>query len=246
MTTVQLEEVTKRFLHRRELVTAVNAFSLTVGSGEFLVVVGPSGCGKTTMLRLIAGLEKQDSGHIYLDGSMIDDVPVGKRGVQMIFQSYALWPHMKVLDERRHSNLSFALKIRKWSLEDITARLGDVTRRVGLEGKLFSRKPAELSAGQKQRVALARSMTTSPTVFLLDEPLSNLDPPSRVTVRQEIKQWHTELGATTIYVTHNMADAFAMADRIAIMRDGQLVQVGTIKELHEKPADEFVRDYLRS
>jgi ABC-type sugar transport system ATPase subunit len=246
MTTVQLEEVAKRFRQHREVVRAVNAFNLTVRSGEFLVVVGPSGCGKTTLLRLIAGLEKQDSGHIYLDGSLVDDVPVGKRGVQMIFQNFALWPHMKVLDERSYSNLSFALKIRKWGLEDTKARLSDVTRRVGLESKLFSRKPDELSAGQKQRVALARSMTTSPRVFLLDEPLSNLDPPSRVRVRQEIKKWHTELGATTIHVTHNMADAFAMADRIAIMRDGQLVQVGTIKELHEKPADEFVRDYLAS
>jgi ABC-type sugar transport system ATPase subunit len=246
MTTVQLEEVTKRFRHGGEVVTAVSAFSLTAWSGEFLVVVGPSGCGKTTMLRLIAVLEKHDSGHIYLDGLLVDDVPVGKRGVQMIFQSYALWPHMKVLDERRYSNLSFALKIRKWSLEDIVARLSDVTRRVGLESKLFSRKPDELSACQKQRVALARSMTTSPRVFLLDEPLSNLDPPSRVRVRQEIKQWHTELGATTIYVTHNMADAFAMADRIVIMRDGELVQVGTVHELHENPADEFVRDYLSS
>lgn len=246
MTAVQLEEVTRWFQHRREVVKAVDAFSLTVGSGEFLVVVGPSGCGKTTLLRLVAGLEEQDSGHIYLNGILVDDVPVGKRAVQMIFQNYALWPHMKVLDERKYSNLSFALKLRKWSLEEITSRLLDVTRRVGLESKLFSRKPDELSAGQKQRVALARSMTTSPKVFLLDEPLSNLDPPSRVKVRQEIKQWHTELGATTIYVTHNMADAFAMADRIAVMRDGQLVQVGTMQELLENPADEFVRDYLKS
>jgi len=246
MTRVQLEQVTKRFRHGREVVVAVSEFSLTGESGEFLVVVGPSGCGKTTLLRLIAGLERQDSGHIYLDGVLVDDAPVGKRDVQMIFQSYALWPHMKVLDERRYSNVSFALKIRKWSPEDIAVRLWDVTKRVGLESKLFSRKPDQLSAGQKQRVAMARSMTTSPKVFLMDEPITNLDPPSRVKMRQEIKQWHTKLGATTMYVTHNMADAFAMADRIAIMRDGQLVQVGTMRELLESPADEFVRNYLRS
>jgi ABC-type sugar transport system ATPase subunit len=211
-----------------------------------LIIVGPSGCGKTTLLRLIAGLETQDSGHIYLDDVLIDDVPPGKRGVQMIFQSYALWPHMKVLDERRYSNISFALKLRNWSLEDIAVRLSDITRRVGLQSELFSRKPGELSAGQKQRVALARAMTTSPRVFLLDEPLSNLDPPSRVRVRQEIKQWHTKLGSTSMYVTHNMADAIAIADRVAIMRDGRLVQVGTVRELLENPVDEFVRDYLRS
>jgi multiple sugar transport system ATP-binding protein len=246
MTRVQLKEVTKRFRRGREVVTAVSDFSLTAESGEFLVIVGPSGCGKTTLLRLIAGLEKQDSGHIYLDDVLVDDVPVGKRGVQMIFQSYALWPHMKVLDERRYSNISFALKIRKWSLEDIAVRLGDVTRRVGLESKLFSCKPDQISAGQKQRVALARAITTSPKVFLMDEPITNLDPPSRVKVRQEIKQWHTGIAATTLYVTHNMTDASVMADRIAIMRDGQLVQVGTVQELIENPADEFVRDYLRS
>jgi len=246
MSRVQLEHITKLLHSGRETVAAVDDFTITVKPAEFLVVVGPSGCGKTTLLRLIAGLEKQDSGHIYLDGVLVDDVPAGRRGVQMIFQSYALWPHMKVLDERRYSNISFALKIRNWRLEDIAARLSDVTRRVGLERKLFSRKPDQLSPGQKQRVALARAMTVSPKVFLFDEPLSNLDPPSRVKVRQEIKRWHREQGATTMYVTHNMADAIAMADRIAIMRNGQLVQVGTLQELLENPVDVFVRDYLRS
>jgi ABC-type sugar transport system ATPase subunit len=246
MPQLQLEKITKRFRHDRGVVTALNEFSLSVGSGEFLVLVGPSGCGKTTLLRSIAGLERQDSGHIYLDGILMDDVPVGRRGIQMIFQSYALWPHMKVLDERKYSNISFAPKLQKWSIEDIAVRLSDITRRVGLESRLFSRKPAELSVGQKQRVALARAMTTSPKVFLLDEPLSSLDPPSRVKVRQEIKQWHTELHSTSIYVTHNMSDAIAMADRIAIMREGRLVQVGSLPELLEHPIDEFVRDYLRS
>lgn len=246
MTRIQLEHLTKRFRRGSNVVTALNDCSLTIESREFLVVVGPSGCGKTTLLRVIAGLEEQDSGHIYLDGALVDDVPVGRRGVQMIFQSYALWPHMKVLDEHKYSNLSFPLKIGKWSVEDIVQKLSDVTRRVGLESKLFSRRPGELSAGERQRVALARAMTTSPQVFLMDEPLSSLDPPSRVKVRQEIKQWHTQLGATSMYVTHSMDDAFAMADRIAIMRTGQLVQVGTVHELREYPADEFVRDYLGS
>ncbi|MBI4321198.1 MAG: ABC transporter ATP-binding protein [Chloroflexi bacterium] len=239
---LRLVGITKRFPE----VTAVNNFSLDVGSGEFLVLVGPSGCGKTTLLRVIAGLEKPDAGDIYLGGVWANETPVGKRNVQMIFQSYALWPHMKVFDERGYTNLSFPLKVRNWTAESIATWIGEVTRRAGLESTLFSRKPDTLSAGQKQRVALARAMATSPKLFLMDEPITNLDPPARVKVRREIKQLHLQLGATTVYVTHNMADAFAMADRIAIMRDGRLVQVGTEQHLRQHPADEFVQDFLVS
>lgn len=239
---VRVERLTKRF----GTVLALDEFSLEVGSGEFLVLVGPSGCGKTTLLRLIAGLEQQDGGHIYLGGELVDHVPVGKRNVQMIFQSYALWPHLRVFHARAYSNLSLPLKVRGWSAERIAALVDDVARRVGLERQLFERRPDQLSAGQRQRVALARAMTTSPHVLLMDEPITNLDPPARVKVRQEIKALHRQLGATTLYVTHHLADALAMADRIALMRDGRLVQVGDWDYLRRHPADPFVRDFLLS
>jgi multiple sugar transport system ATP-binding protein len=227
-------------------VVAVENFTLWVDSREFLVLVGPSGCGKTTLLRLVAGLERQDSGHILIDGVLADDIPAGKRNVQMIFHNYALWPHMKVMDEKSYSNLSLPLKVRKWAVEQIGERVNEVTRRVGLERELFGRKPTQLSAGQQQRVALSRSMTTAPRVMLMDEPITNLDPPSRVKVRHEIKKLHREMETTTLYVTHNMSDAFVMADRIALMRDGTLVQVGTEQELRQHPRDDFVRDFLAS
>ena len=239
---VRLDKITKKF----GSVKAVDNFSLTIKSGEFLVLVGPSGCGKTTLLRLIAGFEETDSGSIYLGDVLANDVEVDKRNVQMIFQNYALWPHMKVMDESTYTNLSFALKIRNWSVDKISPYLKGITKKVGLDSKLFSRKPGQLSAGEKQRVALARAMTTSPQVFLMDEPFANLDPPSRVKLRQEIKQWHHEIGATVIYVTHIMTDACALADRIALMRDGQLVQVGTEKEIREHPVDQFVKYFLLS
>jgi multiple sugar transport system ATP-binding protein len=239
---VRLEALNKKFNE----VTAISNFTLKVQPGEFMVLVGPSGCGKTTLLRLIAGLEQLDSGHIYLGDVWANDVPVGKRNVQMILQNYALWPHMKVLDEKGYSNISFPLKVRKWVSEQIVNRAQEITRRVGLGEELYSRKPGELSAGQQQRVALSRAITTSPQVFLMDEPMANLDPPSRVSVRKEIKRLHQELATTTILVTHIIADAFAMADRIAIMRDGRLVQVGTVENLRNYPVDPFVTDFLES
>ena len=241
-TTLRIEQVSKRF----GAVSALDQVSLRVQPGEFVALVGPSGCGKTTLLRIIAGLEQADSGHIYLDNERVNDIAAGKRGVQLIFQNYALWPHMKVLDERRYSNISFPLRVRKWTREQITGHVEGITRRVGLDRELFGRKPDELSSGQKQRVALARAMTTSPRVFLLDEPLTNLDPISRVRVRDEIRSWHRQIGTTTIIVTHILTDAFALGDRIALMRDGQIVQVGTERELRERPADDFVREFLRS
>ena len=242
MIEVRLEALNKKFND----VTAISNFTLKVYPGEFMVLVGPSGCGKTTLLRMIAGLEQLDSGHIYLGDVWANEVPVGKRNVQMIFQNYALWPHMKVLDEKGYSNISFPLKVRKWMSEQIVNRAQEITRRVGLGEELYSRRPGELSAGQQQRVALSRAITTSPQVFLMDEPMANLDPPSRVRVRKEIKQLHQELATTTILVTHIIADAFAMADRIAIMREGRLVQVGTVDNLRKYPVDPFVTDFLES
>ncbi len=239
---IRLEEVTKKF----GKVTALDGLTLRGLPSEFLVIVGPSGCGKTTLLRIVAGLELPDSGCVFLDGVLANEIPVGKRNVQMIFQSYALWPHMRVMEEGKNSNLSFPLRIRKWSEEAIGSHVRDIARKVQLDSSLFGRKPDEISAGQKQRVALARAMTTSPGAFMMDEPLTNLDPPTRVKVRGEIRRWQAEQRATVIYVTHIMSDAFALADRIAVMREGRIVQVGTAEELIESPADDFVRDYLNS
>lgn len=225
-------------------VVAVDNLSFIVADREFLVIVGPSGCGKTTTLRLLAGLEEQDSGHILVDDRIVDDVPVGKRGVQMVFQNYALWPHMKVFNEKDLTNVGFPLKIRNWLPQNIASRAHEVARKVGLESKLFNRKPYQLSEGQKQRVAVGRSLVVTPKVLCMDEPVANLDPPSRVKVRKEIRKLHEEVGLTTVYVTHNMADALSMADRIAVMKDGSFVQIATPQELWEHPANEFVADFL--
>lgn len=242
MADLRLEGITKRF----GKVIAIDNLSLHVRSHEFVVLVGASGCGKTTLLRVVAGLERAESGEIYMGGECVNQVSVGKRNVQMIFQSYALWPHMKVFDRRRYSNLGFPLKIRNWTPDAIVSRVQDVARRVGLEDALFSRRPDTLSAGQRQRVALSRALTTAPQIFLMDEPMANLDPPSRTRVRYEIKKLHREMGTTTLFVTHNMTDAFEMADRMAIMRDGKIAQIGTEEELRRHPADQYVVDFLHS
>jgi ABC-type sugar transport system ATPase subunit len=236
-----LRGLTKKF----GAVIAVNQATLDVHSGEFLVIVGESGCGKTTTLRLIAGLETPDSGTIFIGGVPVNDVPVGRRGVQMIFQNYALWPHMKVFDENRYTNLSLPLKVRKWSGEKIGEFLRPLARRVGIEDSFFSRKPSELSGGQQQRVALGRAMATSPQILLMDEPLSNIDPPNRLKMRNEILKFHQEHRLTTLYVTHNLPDAFALADRIAVMRAGRFEQVDTAENLMTKPATSYVADFFK-
>ena len=237
-----LRALTKRF----GSVTAVNEASLDVNSGEFLVILGESGCGKTTTLRLIAGLETPDSGAIFIGGAPVNDVPVGKRGVQMIFQSYALWPHMKVFDEQRYTNLTLPLKVRKWSGEKIAEFLRPLAQKLGIEESFFQRRPAELSGGQQQRVALGRAMATSPRIFLMDEPLSNIDPPNRLKMRGEIMRFHKENGLTTIYVTHNVADGFALADRIAVMRLGRFEQVDMPENLIRQPATSYVADFFKA
>jgi multiple sugar transport system ATP-binding protein len=239
---IRLDHVVKRF----GKVLALDELTLHVTAGEMLVVVGPSGCGKTTMLRIIAGLETPDTGDVYIGSQWANELPPGKRNLQMIFQSLALWPHMKVLDERGDTNISYPLRVNKWSIEAIANRVREVTHRVGLDRSLFNRKPDDLSGGQRQRVALARALTTAPAIYLMDEPLTSLDPPARVKMREEIKRIHQELGATTLFVTHNMTDAFAMADRIAMMRDGKIVQIGTPQQLKDSPADNFVREFLES
>jgi multiple sugar transport system ATP-binding protein len=237
-----LRALTKRF----GSVVAVNEASLDVSSGEFLVILGQSGCGKTTTLRLIAGLETPDSGAIFIGGVPVNGVPVGKRGVQMIFQSYALWPHMKVFDEHRYTNLTLPLKIRKWSREKIAEFLRPLARKLGIEESFFQRRPTELSGGQQQRVALGRAMATSPRILLMDEPLSNIDPPNRLKMRGEIMTFHKENGLTTIYVTHNVADGFALADRMAVMRDGRFDQIDRPENLLRHPATAYVADFFKA
>ena len=242
MVPLSLRKLTKSF----GAVPAVDHANLDVNGGEFLVIVGESGCGKTTTLRLIAGLEQPDSGTIFINGSSVNDVPVGQRGVQMIFQNFALWPHMKVFDHDRYSNLSLPLRVRKWSSDKIAEFLRPLAWKVGIEESFFKRKPSELSGGQQQRVALGRAMVTSPRVMLMDEPLSNIDPPNRLRMRQEILSFHKEHRLTTLYVTHNLADGVALADRIAVMRDGKFEQADTPEHLMRHPATEYVADFFKA
>jgi ABC-type sugar transport system ATPase subunit len=227
-------------------VTAVDQASLDVEAGEFLVIVGESGCGKTTTLRLIAGLEQPDSGTIFIGGVPVNDVPVGRRSVQMIFQNYALWPHMRVFDDKRYSNLSLPLKVRKWSSDKIAEFLRPLAWKIGIEESFFKRKPSELSGGQQQRVAIGRAMVTSPNIMLMDEPLSNIDPPNRLKMRQEILAFHKENKLTTLYVTHNLADGIALADRIAVMHKGRFEQADTAQNLMRSPSTEYVADFFKA
>jgi multiple sugar transport system ATP-binding protein len=239
---LSLRKLTKRF----GTVCVVDHANLDVNGGEFLVIVGESGCGKTTTLRLIAGLEQADSGTIFINGAPVNEVPVGQRGVQMIFQNFALWPHMRVFDQEHYSNLSLPLRVRKWSSDKIAEFLRPLAWKIGIEESFFKRKPSELSGGQQQRVALGRAMVTSPRVMLMDEPLSNIDPPNRLRMRQEILAFHKENRLTTLYVTHNLADGIALADRIAVMRDGKFEQADTPEHLMRHPATEYVADFFKA
>lgn len=242
MTSLSLRGLSKQFGN----VLAVDHANLDANAGEFLVIVGESGCGKTTTLRLIAGLEQPDSGTIFIGGVPVNDIPVGRRNVQMIFQNYALWPHMKVFEESRYSNLSLPLKVRKWSSDKISEFLRPLAWKIGIEESFFKRKPSELSGGQQQRVALGRAMVTSPRIMLMDEPLSNIDPPNRLKMRQEILAFHKENHLTTLYVTHNLADGMAMADRIAVMHKGKFEQADTPANLLRYPATEYVADFFKA
>ncbi|MBC7090987.1 MAG: ABC transporter ATP-binding protein [Nitrososphaeria archaeon] len=242
MARVSLKNVTKRF----GKVVAVDRLSLDVEDNELFVIVGPNGCGKTTVLKLIAGLIKPDEGEIYIDGKNVTNLPPAKRNVRMVFQNYALYPHMRVYEEEGYSNLTFALKIRKFLKENIVNRIEMVSRKIGITEDLYERYPNELSSGQQQKVAVGRAIALPPKIFLLDEPLAHLDPPTRLKVREEIKILHKDLRATTIYVTNELPEAFAMADRMAIMREGRIEQIGRAQDIYENPASNFVSDFIKT
>jgi ABC-type sugar transport system ATPase subunit len=242
MARLELRRVTKRF----GAVLALNDVNLTVEDGEFFVVVGPNGSGKTTLLRVIAGLVEPDAGDVVIGGVNVNRLPPGQRGVRMVFQGYALFPHLRVYDDRRLANLNFPLRIRKVLKEDIAKVIATVAHRVGIETDLFPRKPDQLSAGQKQKVAVGRALTLPPKIFVLDEPLSSLDPLSRVQVRDEIKRIHREIKATTFYVTHNLPEALALGDRLAVVHQGAIQQIGPPREVYDRPVTDFVRVFLHS
>ncbi len=233
---VVLEHVTKRF----DTTVAVDDLSLEVRDEEFLVLVGPSGCGKTTALRLIAGLEDATSGSIVIGDRLVNGLAPRDRDIAMVFQSYALYPHMSVYD-----NLAFGLKLHHVPKPEIQRRVNEAARTLGLEA-LLKRKPRQLSGGQRQRVALGRAIVREPQAFLMDEPLSNLDAKLRVETRAQISKLHQRLRTTTIYVTHDQVEAMTMGDRIAVMKDGVLQQLDTPQGIYDRPANMFVAGFIGS
>ena len=239
MVSVRYENVTKRYEDGTEAVTGLN---LEIIDGEFLVLLGPSGCGKSTTLRMLAGLEDVTEGDIRIDEARINDLPAGARGLGMVFQSYALYPHMNIED-----NLSFGLKRIKGedslTQDEIKSRVNDMAQMLGLSEEL-TKQPKELSGGQRQRVALGRALIKQPKVLLMDEPLSNLDAELRHQMRSEIRRLHEELGCTTIYVTHDQIEAMTIADRIAILDKGELQQHAPPLEAYNNPANDFVKGFL--
>ncbi len=236
MATLDLKSVTKSFGTAK----VIHGIDLSIAHGEFIVFVGPSGCGKSTLLRMIAGLEDVSGGEIAIDGVSVNGVPAAERGLAMVFQSYALYPHMSV-----RQNLSFGLENMKMPKADIARRVDDAARMLRIE-PLMERRPGQLSGGQRQRVAIGRAVVREPKIFLFDEPLSNLDAELRVQMRVEIGNLHQRLGNTMIYVTHDQVEAMTMADRIAVLKDGRLEQFGKPLDLYNRPASLFVAGFIGS
>ena len=231
---IQLRDLVKRF----GTLEAVSHVSLEIHDGELFTLLGPSGCGKTTILRLIGGFHKPDHGEIYFDGKAVTLIPPYERNIGMVFQNYALWPHMTIFN-----NIAYGLKLKKFSKAEIADKVSHVLKLVNLMG-LEKRYPGQLSGGQQQRVALARALVLNPHVLLLDEPLSNLDAKIRVQVRAEIRKLQKELAITTIYVTHDQEEALTLSDRIAVINLGKLQQIGTPRNLYERPENPFVADFI--
>jgi ABC-type sugar transport system ATPase subunit len=236
VSSVSFRSVSKRF----GSVEAVRSLSLEVRDGELMVLVGPSGSGKTTALRMLAGLEAVDAGEIAIDGQVVNAVAPRERDVAMVFQDYALYPQMTVRD-----NMAFPLRRRGLPRSEVVRRVAETCRTLGLE-ELLDRRPRELSGGQQQRVALGRALVREPRVLLMDEPLSNLDAPLRVQARGEIRRLQQEVGTTTIYVTHDQLEALTLGDRLAVLNDGALEQVGTPEEVYDRPANRFVGGFIGS
>ncbi len=231
---LELKELTKRF----GTVTAVDKFSVLVEEGEFFTLLGPSGCGKSTALKLIAGFYTPDEGEIYIDDHLVNDMPPFERNVGIVFQNYALFPHMTVFD-----NIAYGLGVRKLPKEEIKRRVKESLELIGLEG-LGDRRPDQLSGGQQQRVAVARALITNPKILLLDEPLSNLDAKLRLRMRTELRKLHKDLGLTAIYVTHDQDEARSMSDRITIMRAGRLEQLDNAEDIFRNPKTRYVADFV--
>src|ERR1043165_5553352 len=236
MADVTLRSVVKRF----DDVEAVRAIDLDIPNNEFVVLVGPSGCGKSTTLRMIAGLEEGTSGDIFIGGELVNDLPPKDRDIAMVFQNYALYPHMTA-----YENMSFGLRLRKFSKQEIRAR-GENAARILDITELLDRRPKALSGGQRQRVAMGRAIVRNPKVFLFDEPLSNLDAKLRVQMRTEIKRVHQKVKTTTVYVTHGQIEAMTLADRVVVMNHGVIEQVGTPQELYHQPRTRFVAGFIGS
>lgn len=231
---IKIENVVKRFGKD----TVINGLSLDIKPGEFFTLLGPSGCGKTTLLRMIIGFNSIDSGRILIDGKVVNDIPTNKRNMGMVFQNYAIFPHMSVKD-----NIAFGLKNRKVPKDEIEKRVDEILKIVKID-HLKNRMPQKLSGGQQQRVALARAIVIHPEVLLMDEPLSNLDAKLRVEMRNAIKQIQRQVGITTIYVTHDQEEALAVSDRIAVMNAGVIQQVDTPKNIYQRPANVFVSTFI--
>ena len=237
MAQVVLKDVRKVF---DKDVVAVDDANIEIKDREFVVLVGPSGCGKSTTLRMVAGLEEVTSGEIYIDGKLVNDVPPKDRDIAMVFQNYALYPHMTV-----YQNMAFGLKLRKYPKEEIESRVREAADILGIQ-ELLERKPKALSGGQRQRVAVGRAIVRKPKVFLFDEPLSNLDAKLRVQMRTEISKLHTRLEATMVYVTHDQTEAMTMGDRIVVMKDGHIQQNDTPLNLYNHPVNQFVAGFIGS
>ena len=231
---IGIREVVKRF----GATAAVDRVSLQIADGELFTLLGPSGCGKTTLLRLVAGFYRPDAGDVVFGDRVVNDIPPYARNIGMVFQNYALWPHMTVFQ-----NVAYGLRLRGLGGTDLQARVAEGLRKVNLGG-LEARYPGQLSGGQQQRVALARALVLNPDLLLLDEPLSNLDAKIRVQVRAEIRKLQRALGITTIYVTHDQEEALSLSDRVAVMREGRVLQIGSPRDLYERPATRFVADFV--
>lgn len=233
---IKFQNVTKKYGD----LSVVDDFSLEIADGEFVVLLGPSGCGKTTTLRMLAGLETVTSGDIYVGGERINDVPTQQRDLAMVFQSYALYPHMSIAD-----NIAYPLRVRNLDKNERSKRVARVAEMLEI-GSLLERKPRQLSGGERQRVALARAIVREPRAYLMDEPLSNLDARLRVQMRGELKRLQHQLGTTTIYVTHDQAEAMTLASRVAVMRQGRLQQIDTPLNIYNHPANRFVAEFVGS